>query len=162
MAATYDIESLLDDILTLLQAGLNTKIAALNTEKGDEIQLETINSDAYALQSLNGPHMNFNPFVFYGVQDIKPGDDSSPYGRTSMSVEVVVCIVLEDMGQDRDIATRLFRYQRALKEVIEDGFDSNSNLVKLSVQSLVPVEFTLMNSSNGHRAIGIQIQADLG
>ncbi len=156
---TYDIEMLLSDIKSVLLANLNTKITALNSEKNDSISLTAIDSTAYALQSLNGANINFDPFIFYAVQDVKSVGQA---GATSMIVDVVVAVVKEDQGMDLDIANRMFRYGRALKEVFEENFDQNAGAVKLTIQSLVPVEFMLMNSSFNHRAIGVLIQAEIG
>ena len=140
---------------------LNPKITALNTEKADSISLTPVASNAYVFPSLNGTTLNYDPFIFYGIQDIR-SDTETGYGHTLESVDVVVCLVKADMGQDVDIGNRMLRYHRALKEVIEDGFDENRNGIKLKVSSLVPIEFTLMNSAQLFRAVGVLIRADMG
>lgn len=155
----YDIESFLADVKALLLSDLNSKLSAITSEKNDGITLKAVDASAYFLQSLNGTQVNHNPFIFYGVQDIATTGNHS---YSSQKVDVVVAVVLEDAGQDVDIAPRLFRYGRALHEVIEEGFDRNTNGVKLMVQSLVPIDFKLMNSSTNHKAIGVLVQADLG
>ena len=156
---TYDIESLCDDIKTILTTNLNTKLTAINNEKADSITLATIDASAYAFQSMNGATMNFDPFIFYGVQDIQ---GEGGYGQTPMQVEVAVILCLSDQGQDIDITKRVLRYGRALKEVFEEHFGDTENSAKLSVQSQVPIDIKLLNSSNPHRAIGVTLRADLG
>lgn len=155
----YDIESLCDDIKTVLTTYLNTKLAAIDAEKNDDIDLATVNSLAYVFQSMNGVTINYNPFIFYGVQEI---DGEGGYSYTPSRVDVSVILVLEDQAEDIDIGKRMLRYGRALKEVFEEHFNETAHGVKLSVQSQVPIEISLMNSSNPHRAIGVLVRADMG
>jgi hypothetical protein len=155
----YDLESLLNDIKTILTNNLNTKITALNSEKNDSVTLSQVNSDAYVLQSLNGVTVNYNPFIFYGLLDVQ-GEGN--YGYTPSMYEIIVAIVVEDEGEDVNIATRMFRYLRVLEEVFADHFDSIPEGVKISVKSQVPIEIALLNSSYPHRAVGVLLRADMG
>jgi hypothetical protein len=155
----YDIESLCDDIKAILVANLTAKIMALNTEKADTVTLADVSAEAYIFQSMNGVTVNYNPFIFYGVQEID-GEGGQSY--TPSRVDVSVILVLEDSGEDIDIGRRMLRYGRALKEVFEEHFQDTSHGVKLTVQSQVPIEITLMNSSERHRAIGVLVRADMG
>mgnify|MGYP003661754413 FL=1 len=66
----YDLESLMSDVETIMTTNLNTKIGDINTEKADSITLLTIDSAAYFMQDLDHESLNFNPFVFYSVEDI--------------------------------------------------------------------------------------------
>jgi hypothetical protein len=154
----YDIESLCDDIKTILTTNLNDKLAEIDADKNDSITLATINSSAYHFQSMNGANSNYNPFVFYGVQEI---DGEGFHSNTPMRIDVSIIIVVEDTGQDIDIGKRMLRYGRALKEVFEEGFQDIAQGVKISVQSQVPIEINLMNTSAIHRAIGVLVRADM-
>lgn len=159
---TYDLEILLEDIETLIKANLNTKIAALNSEKNDSITLATVDSEAYFFQSLDGKQINYTPFVAYGISGFDEPDGNGHYGAAEIKVSIDVVICLEDVGQDVNITKRMLRYQRLLKEIIEYNFDGLTSGVKLSVQNQLPIDIALLNSSHTHKAIGITIHAILG
>jgi len=156
--AKYDIESFLADIETLLKAHLNTAISALNTEKNDSITLASVDSAAYFLQSLNGPVANFDPYILYGVTDIK---SASAESASVSDLTVQVIIVQSDNGQDENISKRMYRYGRVLQETFEDHFQENSLSIKMKIQSLVPISYEQLNSSFRSRAVGVSIQAFL-
>ncbi len=61
----YDLENLLDDVKGIMTTNLNTKISAINSEKGDSTTLLTVDNSAYFLQELDNTSVNYNPFVFY-------------------------------------------------------------------------------------------------
>ena len=157
----FDLESLLGEVETILKADLNTKIAAINSEKNDNIDMETISNDAYFLQSLSEKSINYDPFILYGVSQFE-NDDPGNFGFTSTKVLIEIVLVKADEGQDLQIIKKMLRFQRALREVIEDNFDSISHKVKMQVQSQVPIDLNLLNSSHSHKAIGITIKCDLG
>jgi hypothetical protein len=157
----YDLEQFITDVQTLCAAQLNTKIAALNSEKNDSIVLASIDSSAYVVQSFDAETVNWNPFVFIGVNEIK--DMSEPIrGASATDVKVVVAIVLEDASVDVQVWKRMFRYGRALKEIFEDNFDGIGRSIKLSVQSQVPIELPLLNDSFTHKAMGVMLSANFG
>lgn len=151
----YDLECLFSDIEALLVQNLNTKITAINAEKNDGITLKSVDNAAYFLQELNGKQINFNPFILYGLET---SNSESIRGHSIEDVTISVIIVIEDQGEDTKISPRMLRYRRCLKEVFEDNFQiiSNSNTIK--IQSLVPVAFQTLNSSESYRAVGVNIK----
>jgi hypothetical protein len=149
----YGIEEFMTDVEAFLKQKLNTKITEINTEKGD-FALDLISDDAYLLQTWNDRLANFNPILFYRVANVN-SDGNGPALRKAYSVDVVV--ILEDVGQDDNIAKRLFRYSRALEEIFITDWATMKNSVKLKVDSLVPVSFKLVNSSEDYRAIGVTL-----
>lgn len=156
-----DLEDVLDNIKSVLQTNLNTKISQINSDKDDGITLDSIDDNAYYLQTLDGETINYNPYVFYGVQDII--GDNGYYSQVPQVTEIAVAVVIEDTGESVTPTRKLFRYQKALTEVITESFDSAKNQgVKMSVASQVPVELTLQNDSRRARAIGILIKIELG
>lgn len=154
----YDIESFLSDVSGFLQSNLNTQILAMNSEKNDSLTLAQISSSAYFLQTLNEQVAAYDPFIFYGVQDVKT-EGAGPTSRKAYTVNVIV--VLSDQGQDSLIAKRLFRYGRVLEDLFEKNWASLGSSVKIKVQSLVPVSFRLANSSDFHRAVGVALDFTL-
>ncbi len=159
MKQVYDLERYVTDIESLLTTNLNTKITALNTEKADSIVLKGIDSNAYFLQSLNGKQANYNPFILYGVGEIT---SISQYGSSIQQVILSIIVVVQDMAEDVAIAKRMFRYQRALKEVIEENFQLVKSASKLEVHSLMPVVFTAFDTDAEYRAIGVEVKCLLG
>lgn len=158
--ARYDIESIMNEVKAVMTTSLNTRLASIDSEKADAITLKAVSLSSYYHQELNGGTINTNPFVFYGISDIQ--GEASINGSTSTELTIFAILVLTDEGQDLAIANRMLRYQRALREIFEDNFELPESRVKLSITSQVPVEVTLLNSTQTHRAIGISLHADLG
>ena len=155
----YDLESLMSDVKSILTTNLNTKIGDINTEKGDSITLLTVDSAAYFMQDLDHESLNFNPFVFYSVEDI----DGTGFGpNTPQEFLINVILVLADQSGLTDVSTRMFRYSRALKEIFEENFSIKSNSNFISINVLAPVPLTSLNESMEFRAIGIQIKSSIG
>lgn len=155
----YDLESLMSDVETIMTTNLNTKIGDINTEKADSITLLTIDSAAYFMQDLDHESLNFNPFVFYSVEDI----DGTGFGpNTPQEFLINVILVLADQSGLTDVSTRMFRYSRALKEIFEENFSIKSNSNFISINVLAPVPLTSLNEAMEFRAIGIQIKSSIG
>lgn len=151
MAAKYDLESFTSDIETLLKANLNTKIAAIDTEKADGITTGPVNDAAYFFQSLNEDVVNLDPFIFWGVDNIV-SDSLGP--ATLETVSVAIMLVMEDTAEDGNLRKRMLRYKRALQEVFQDNWDKTSNRVKIKVQTFPPTQFKdEVNSSNEAKAV---------
>lgn len=153
--ATKDVESILDDILSFLQANLNTKITEVNTEKGDGIEMDTVGSTAYLMQTLNDTIANFDPFVFYGVVDSN-SDGVGP--ATSKTYIFNVVIVKVDSGQSLNLDRVMLRYNRVFVELFEKNWDKISKSDKFEVQSLEPISFRLLNNSDDYRATGVELR----
>jgi hypothetical protein len=154
----YDIEDLLSDIEQVLSTHLTLKLSQIDAEKNDGIILRPVDSRAYFLQELNSRVANFNPFILYGVSNIEARPN---LGGTAGVFTINASLVLADHGNDLSIVKRMLRYSRALKECVEENFLLMKNSVKLEVQSLVPVEFQKLNSSENYRVVGIDITATL-
>lgn len=159
MAAKYDWESLAADIETILKNNLNTKITALDAEKADTITLDQVNSSAYFFQTMNDSIANFNPFIFYGIDNIESEGIPS---ASSDEIEIAVWLVLDDDANDLLIANRMLRYTRALKEVFEDNWNETRNRSKIVVKAFAPVQFQdAINSSNSGRIAQISIMVSM-
>lgn len=154
-----DFETILDEVKAVMTENLNARITAITAEKGAGVSLRAIDAQAYFLQTLDQRPAMFDPFVFYGISDIK-GDGG--HSGTPMKITMFCIIICADNGEDDQTARRMLRYQRALREIFEENFDLPESSVKLSVSSLVPVEVTLLNTTQSHRAIGVELVADLG
>lgn len=154
-----DIESILSDIETHLKANLNTRIAALNTEKNDSIVLKTVSDNAYFFQTLNDSLANYNPFLFYGLANVA-GEGIGPGVVKTLTIQVIICI--EDRGEDLFIGKRMLRYSRVLEDLFNSGWAKIKPYSTFKINSLVPVALTLMNSQHPYRAVGIDLITTLG
>lgn len=158
----YDIEQLLVDIKQIMVDNLNTRIAAVNAEKNDGMTLSPIPAAAYFCQSMDGTQTNFDPFVFFGVESIDEDNSGYNFGYSPEKLTISVAIVVVDEGNTINIPSKLFRYQRALKETFEMNFNSISEGVKIAVQGQVPIDLALMNNKFRHKAIGVTLKVAMG
>lgn len=154
-----DAESVLMRVVELLQSDLNGFITAINTEKNDDVVLDQVDNAAYAIQELAGVVQNYNPFVLVGIDDIQ-SVGKGPV--TSDLLTMTAVVILPDQGQDLQIIKRLLRYNRCLKDTIERNWSDSKLGTRFEISSLVPVQFTLANTSNLYRAVGIQIKTGIG
>jgi len=156
----YDVEKFCADLKTVLAANMNAKLLQIDAEKADAITLKPVDANAYFFQELNGNTANYDPYVLYSIEDM----GSTGLGPVTVERPVVhFVVVLADTGQDATgIAARMLRYQRALKEIFEEHWAENGNGIKLEISSMVPVQFSLMNSANPFRAIGVAVTGQLG
>lgn len=155
----YDLESLMNDVKTILTSNLNTKIGDINTEKSDSITLLTVDNSAYFLQDLNSETVNYNPFIFYSCENIE-GTGEGP--NTPQEFLINIILVLADQSGYSDLSTRMFRYSRALKEIFEENFSIKSNSNFISINILAPIPLTTLNESREFKAVGIQIKSSIG
>ena len=153
--ARWDVESFLDELKTYLQANLNTKIAAINTEKGDSL-LSTLANDAYLIQDLESKTMTYDPFVIMGVVDV----ETIPTGPLTAKIYTIDVIMILQQQNNSDNYKRLFRYQRALEDVFDAGWNSINHRVKIELESLVP-GFALVSVPQQHRAIGMGLRVTI-
>lgn len=159
MSYLYDVEDLTDDIKALMVANLNTKIAAINAEKADSIVLKTIDDAAYIFQSLDERVMNYDPFVFYGLGASVESEGIGPAGSKMLPIDVA--IISFDLNNP-DIGKRALRYNRALEEIFLDKWaDFSGNNAKIKVKAPVLIDFTLLNTSDPFRVIGVELEAHL-
>lgn len=148
----YDTESFLRDVETFLKTNLNNNIIAINTEKGDFV-LDQIPTTAYIFQSLDDRVVNNKASLFYYIDDIQSEAVDS---ATSEEISIEVVVILSDK-KDNTLQYRLLRYQRALKELFNNGFNKVNYSKKVRVESLVPIRFAYQNSTNYVHAIGVRL-----
>lgn len=154
----YDEESLFAEIEALLVSKLNTKLAAIDTEKDDGITTPTVKSQAYFLHTLNDACANFDPFIVMGENSNGPVV-SGPYTAEVMTIGITV--IIADNGRN-NLDKMLFRYRRALKEVFEENYQLVNNGNKMTVAGLTPVPLEAIDSSATYKAIGITVETSIG
>jgi hypothetical protein len=138
MAAKRDFESIALEVIAAVKANLNTKIAAINTEKGDDVTLADVDAGAYVYQRFGQEIANYDPFI-----EINVGSDfgETAGAESSERIRVLVDLVTSDRGYagSEKVLKLLARYRRALREVLADQFQSVRGL---KVSSLPTFPFT--------------------
>lgn len=153
------IEDFLEQVICLVKNNINQELAKIDAERGDFVLKPIDLENAIVFQSLNNLPVNFDPILYYGVDQVSNnGDVESATGETW---DIEFSFILSD-PQDRTADKRLLRYQRALKSIFLNNYIKINNMrQKVRVRSLNPVAFTLSNSSNEFRAIGIIVETTL-
>jgi len=154
MATRFDIENLREEIETILKAKLNTKITALNSEKGDTLLL-SVDSTAYYFQSVNSENISKDPYIFTGVASV---DASTTQGAVAGTITYDIYIVFSESSNDDLVGKRIFRYQRAIKEVVTENFSEIDNVSTIEVSDLNPIALEIAGSDEMHHATGVQIR----
>lgn len=134
--AKFDIENVLDGVKTFLAANLNTQITALNAEKNDGITLKTVDDTAYHLQYPEDRTELSDPFIIYEEAGEPTITTNGPL--TGTTHQVGITFVLADNGNDMDIVRRLFRYRRALCDVVQANWATLVGSHKFAIHTWSP------------------------
>jgi len=157
----YDAESVIRDLEELYKAKLNGEITLVNADKADTIVLDAISADRYLFTTLDSRILNFQGFWFmYGIMPAAPAQVSEESFKENIMVTLQIATF--DPG-DKDRANtlyKLFRYQRAVKQVILKNSDVFRGYSKPLVQSLEPAAFPYDNRAV-ILSIGINVMASI-
>lgn len=154
----YDLERLLADLQMIVETYLNDQLDAISSEKADGIALDHVATSAYAFQEMNSKIMNYNPFVFYGIDNIQTIQEGPAHAQ---SCDITFLLLRTDGGEDTSIMTKMLRYGRALREIFRDHWTWPDSQVKIAMKSLEPVNLKLINSDDPYRAVGVMISVVL-
>jgi hypothetical protein len=132
-----DEEDLLKAIKVYVEANLNTRIAAINTEKGD-FDIDTISDYVYAGELQDIPN---HPFVNFAID----GDIEVKSNRGDMaSIPVIRVEVAFDNPKKENTYFKSLRYMRAVYETIL-GFESSAiEADDLQITKAIPMVVTTM------------------
>ena len=155
----YDVESLMRDIESFLKAKFNPQLLVIDAEKADGLTLAPLDTAAYFWNWMGDQVANYNPFIFYGIDSEEP---ASIGPGTVRVFTIQVFVVLTDSQNDPEIMKRMYRYQRALFQIFEKDWSTVGRGVNFEITGLLPLVFSLFQTQNMHRGIGIQLKAALG
>lgn len=155
----YDKESLLFDVVNIFKNNLDTEISAINTEKNDNLTLSTIPSDAYFIQEAGETSLNFNPYMFFYMSI----PETVSIESSSMdTVNIASLVVFQDEANANfEMIRKLLRYQRAMKNTIEENFFITAGASKIKVSGLEPVVLEDQDSSRIIKVCGIEMQTQI-
>lgn len=150
----YDIETLLDDLKNLLQEKLNTKIDAIALEKSTSeitFDMQQVQESSYHYQTWSDKILTQVPAIFYGIEEIQ----ANGVGPATLEVyKIFVEIIILDNGNDPYTQRRLLRYSRALKEVLQENYDSFPWSNKTKIETVRPVSFSLNQDTSEEIHVG--------
>lgn len=158
MGAKYDAERLLDDVLAIVKANLNSKINEIQAEKQSllgsaNFVVPTIHEGAW-FDSLDQKVSNFDPYVYYGVNDKTVIELASAEGA---ELTIFFTVVLHYDGDDVAMYRKMLRYIRALQEVISANFDAIPEVARLTVRTISPADLKDLDESTFHKIGGVAI-----
>ena len=157
----YDEELIIKDLIAMIQANFNTKVAAINAEKNDSLVLETIPTDRYIFETLDSRLMNYKGFfIMYGLVDNPIKEKSN--GNVIEDVTITVQVGTFDKGEKERSNTlyKLLRYRRVLREIIIENPEVFRGYAKSLVASLKPNAFPFDNNSV-MLTIGVDVTASI-
>lgn len=157
MTESIDSESVLSRALAIVQAGLNTKLLAIDALKNDGITLKPVASGAYAVVTMDSEVMNYDPFIYVGATQ-ENGSGIGAGTDLMLIVDFVVVLLIE--GGDTNVWKRLLRYQRALKELIQENFSDTQVPGGLYIESVEPRPLDQLGSKP-YMGVGIRIKTSL-
>lgn len=122
--ARYDIENYIDDFITKLKNELNTKISAINSDKGDSL-LSTVDNAAYIYKKTSTKVKAYSPFVYYEpYEDVTFDDEQELRGlvHPAKTYGFEIGIGFRNNNRyaddDEDNFKRVMRYQKAFEEAL--------------------------------------------
>lgn len=156
----FDVETFFTKFYLKMKEQLNLKIAAINTEKGDEL-LTNIADEAWILMSLIDKVKNFIDFAFGQIDNVKTvanGRDVSK--EITLEFDLFIAVRndgLDANGIDKD-ELRILRYWRALEEAAKEAWNKvGVGYGKSEIESLTPIDIKLTDSAHQHKLCGISV-----
>lgn len=154
--ARWNIEFFMDKLEIFLKANLNTEITQINTDNSDSL-LNTIDDSAYVKQFVDDIP-NYNPFV--GLFVLDPITVESNFEESVYTYNVMVGIYFRAEDAPTDYK-KVWRYQQALRHVLEDNFNNVVKGVKFKLSGLTPESFVLKPNAQKQRAVGVSLEVPL-
>jgi len=161
MSCNYDIEVFRNSIIQLIQTELNIKITEINAEKNDDFNITDILPQNY-YNDITDQVLNVSPFIYYGFVSL---DSSTTGTKTQTTITMFISVVFDnsntyyanDYGTyGSGTETKVLRYTRALKEVIQDNYKKFAWASPLSVTEFTPQDFEL-NKGSDFKVGGIHV-----
>lgn len=123
--ATKFLETILTQISIIVQAGLAAKLDEIDSEKNDGITLEDVASDNIFITEQG--HISEFPAIEIFAQSQVGSDFMSNSVEFNPTIQVRVWSTDND-NDEENVSKRIYRYQRALTEVIKADDDLNGNV----------------------------------
>lgn len=154
----YDAERLLDDLLQVVKSKLNTKINEIQAEKqtllgSGNFVVPNIKEEAW-FDGLDERSANFDPYVYYGVNDNTVIELAS---AESSELSIFFVVVMHYNGNDATMYRKMLRYIRALQEIVRENFDAIPEVSRFQVRTITPNDLRDLDTSEFSKIGGIVI-----
>lgn len=148
----YDLEDFVFELRDLMKEKINTKIEQISAEKdarGIGINLPLISDEAHFMHFWDDRILNYNPALMIGVTNIEAtGNGPSTAQKYQIFIEVLIADNNLEVDENKNgiIFSKIVRYSKAIKELIEENFDKFTLGNKVIIETIRPSQFTLTNS----------------
>lgn len=144
-------------IASYFVSDLNTKITAINTEKGNDADMLTLNANAFLYGKQTG-FPNYNPFVVFDLDITDSADRDTDTSHATTQATMLVHLVYSHNNLHGLVPIKLnARYKRALYEVIL-GRHNELNYINYKIIGSVLDSFNENNKFYNQVSIGIEYQ----
>lgn len=151
----FDIETFRDKIIELIQANLGTKVTSINAEKDDTLSIDNVAAENY-YNDVTDQVVNISPFIHYGFDRL---ESETVGAQTRTTITMFIAVVFDNTNQ-LGTETKVLRYTRCLKEIIQENSKKFPAASPLSVVEFLPVNFEL-NKGSDFKVGGIHITATI-
>lgn len=156
----YDVECLFDELFSIMKANLNDRITKIQSEKDTKLgdanfNVPLIDDNAW-FDGLDERTANFNPYVYYGIEDNSVIEVAS---AESSDLTIFFTVVYHNDGDDVTMYRKMLRYIRAMQEVSTRNFREIAEASNLKVIALNPQDVKDLDSETFHKIGGVSIQA---
>ena len=143
-----DAEYFIDKFISVYTDNLNTKIAEINTAKGDSL-LDSVDSNAYYYLTFGQKVPAYEPAVVFGV-GVELGGNIRAGANETLILAATMVISSKGEASSLNVMRRIQRYRRALIEVITDNYEKFP-----SMEFDVVPEIGFTEASRFYYALGI-------
>jgi len=155
----YDAERLITDLLDLFKTNLNSRITKIQAEKQTLLGANNFDvpqiDDAAWFDALDDRVANFNPYIYYGLNDNTVIEIAS---AESSDLTAFFTVVLANDGNDPLISRKMLRYIRALQEISSRHFGDIAEASSLIVTTITPKDLKDLDTGTFHKIGGVAIK----
>ena len=155
----YDEEDVLRSVQSYVKENLNTKIAAINSEKGD-FTVDTITADddhyVFAGETLDLPNHTFVNFAILDGIEVETNYDDR-ISKATFLVEVAF-----DNPKNPNVYFKSLRYMRALYETLLDYESSASEVDGVEITKAIPMLVTTASNRRQLVVSGVTMSLAIG
>ena len=154
----FDTEQFLRNAVSLFKAKLNSKITAINSEKGDFV-LDLVDSSAWYLNMIP-KQFSFPVFVIYGIANEELDDFSEAGILKRVTLQFEIGVADQNWTENEAAVYRLLRYRRAFEEIVSANFRIFGNGKKPIIESLPPASLAISGNRFEFSGINMTIRLD--
>lgn len=127
----FDLEVFKEYYLTIIQNNMSAKIAAISTEKNDGISLPIPTANQY-ISFINAGAWAFDPLIHYGFNEIETESNGQNVKYTAQMFFAFYFLDFNDGIAEK----KVFRYTRAMTEILAENSKSNAYVSNLQILPL--------------------------